>query len=103
MIGLGTWLCSVSTLFFSGDVELKIYDKNGEYGFKIFIPDFESPDISVKDVEEDEDTLIATVETSVLEGKDITLKFTFAEDTFDGFIKIPMLGKVKLKKCKRIS
>jgi superfamily I DNA/RNA helicase len=58
--------------------------------------------LSVKEVEEDDDTITATVETSVLPGKDITLVVTIDGDEFDGYIKVPMFGKVKLKNGRRI-
>ena len=103
MIGLGKWACSVNTMFFSGDVDFEIFDNNGEYGFNLNIPNIKIPDIKVVDVEEDDDTITATVQTSLLEGKDIVIVVTIDEDTFDGYIKVPMFGKVKLKNGKRIS
>ena len=102
MIGLGKWACSVNTMFFSGDVEFEIFDNNGEYGFNIDIPGIKVPDIKVKEVDEDDDTITATVETSLLEGKDITLLVTIDDDTFDGYLKIPFFGKVKLKNGRKI-
>ena len=102
MIGIGKWACSVNTMFFSGDVEFDIFDNNGEYGFNIDIPGVKIPDIKVKEVEEDDDSITATVETSLLEGKDITLFVTIDGDTFDGYLKVPFFGKVKLKNGRKI-
>jgi hypothetical protein len=102
MMGLGKWACSVNTMFFSGDVDFEIFDNNGEYGFNLNIPNIKIPDITVKEVGEDDDTITATVETSVLPGKDITLVVTIDGDEFDGYIKVPMFGKVKLKNGRRI-
>ncbi len=102
MIGLGKWACSVNTMFFSGDVDFEIFDNNGEYGFNLNIPNVKIPDITVKSVEEDDDTITAAVETSILPGKEITLVVTIDGDTFDGYIKVPMFGKVKLKNGRRI-
>ena len=102
MIGIGKWACSVNTMFFSGDVEFDIFDNNGEYGFNIDIPGVKIPDIRVKEVEEDDDSITATVETSLLEGKDITLFVTIDGDTFDGYLKVPFFGKVKLKNGRKI-
>lgn len=102
MIGLGRWACSVNTMFYSGDVDFEIFDNNGEYGFKLNVPNVKVPDITVKSVEEDDDTITATVETSILSGKEITLVVTIDGDTFDGFIKVPMFGKVKLKNGRKI-
>lgn len=103
MIGLGKWACSVNTMIFSGDVKFEIFDDNGKYGFNIDMPSVKVPDITVKEVEEDDDTITATVTTSLLEGKDITLFVTIDGDTFDGYLKIPFFGKVKLKNGHRIT
>ena len=102
MIGLGKWICTVNTMFYSGDVKFEIFDDNGEYGFNLDMPGMKIPDITVKKVEEDDDTITATVETSLLEGKDITLVVTIDGDTFDGYLKVPFFGKVKLKNGHRI-
>ncbi len=103
MIGLGKWACSVNTMIFSGDVKFEIFDDNGKYGFNIDMPGVKVPDITVKEVEEDDDTITATVATSLLEGKDITLFVAIDGDTFDGYLKIPFFGKVKLKNGHRIT
>ncbi len=103
MLGLGKWACNVNTMFFSGEVKLEVVDNNGEYGFELDLPGVDVPDIEIKKVEEDDDTINATVATSLLPGKDIELSITFDDDTFDGFIKIPFLGKVKLKDGHKIA
>ena len=51
----------------------------------------------IKKIEEDDDTINAVVQTSLLPDKDIDLCVTFDGDEFDGFVKIPFLGKVKFK------
>ncbi len=102
MIGLGKWACTVNTMFFSGEVKLNVFDNNGEYGFELDIPGVDIPDIEIKKVEEDEDTINAVVATSLLPGKDIEMSVTFDDDEFDGFLKIPFLGKVKLKDGRKI-
>ena len=102
MIGLGKWACSVNTMFFSGEVKINIFDDNGSYGFELDIPGIQVPDITVKSVEEDDDTVNAVVQTSLLPGKDIEMTVTFDEDEFDGFLKIPFIGKVKFKDGHRV-
>ena len=102
MIGLGNWACKVNSMFFSGEVKFTISDNDGEYGFEISIPGIELPDFAVKSIEEDDDTITAVVQTSLLPGKDIELTVTFDEDEFDGFVKIPFLGKVKFKDGHRV-
>ena len=44
-----------------------------------------------------------TVQTSMLPGKDIVLNATFDGDTFEGVLKIPFVGKVKLKDGRRLA
>ena len=68
------------------------------------LPDFvkEASMPEQKEVEEDDDSITATVETSLLEGKDITLFVTIDDDTFDGYLKVPFFGKVKLKNGRKI-
>jgi len=102
MIGLGKWACTVNTMFFSGEVKLKVFDNNGSYGFEIDLPGVDVPDIEIKEVDEDGDTINAVVGTSLLPGKDINLTVTFDGDDFDGFVKIPFIGKVKFKDGHRI-
>ncbi len=103
MIGLGKWACSVNTMFFSGEVKFTVFDNNGEYGFELDIPGIQIPDITIKSVEEDDDTINAVVQTSLLPGKDIELNASFDDDEFDGFLKIPFIGKVKFKDGHRIA
>ncbi len=102
MIGLGKWACTVNTMFFSGEVKIKVFDDNGKYGFELDMPEIKVPDIDIKSVEEDDDTIYAVAQTSLLPGKDVELTITFDGDTFDGFLKIPFLGKVKFKDGHRI-
>ncbi len=102
MIGLGKWACKVNTMFFSGEVKIRIFDNNGEYGFELDIPGVQIPDITIKSVEEDDDTVNAVVQTSLLPDKDIEMTVTFDEDEFDGFIKVPFIGKIKFKDGHRV-
>ena len=103
MIGLGKWACNVNTMFFSGEAKLTVFDNNGSYGFELEVPGVTVPDIAIKSIEEDDDTLTAVVQTSLLPDKDIDLTVTFDGDEFDGFVKIPFLGKVKFKDGHRIA
>ena len=102
MIGLGSWACNVNSVFFSGDVKFKVFDDNGKYGFEIDIPGVTVPDIDVKEVVEEDNTINATVQTSILAGKDINLFVEFEDDTFEGYLKIPFIGKVKFKNGRKI-
>lgn len=103
MIGLGKWACNVNTMFFSGEVKLRIFDDNGSYGFELDIPGVGSPEIIVKKIEIEDETVTAVVQTSLLPEKDIDLHVNFDGDEFDGFLKIPFIGKVKFKDGHRIA
>ena len=103
MIGLGKWACNVNTMFFSGEAKINVFDNNGTYGFELDVPDINIPAIDIKKVEEDDDTINAVVQTDLLPGKDIELSITFDGDEFDGFLKIPFLGKIKFKDGHRIA
>lgn len=97
MIGLGKWACSVNSMFFSGEVKFTISDNDGEYDFEIEIPGVDLPDFTLNSVEEDGETLTILAGTSLLPGKEAEVVINFDEDTFDGFIKVPFVGKVKFK------
>jgi hypothetical protein len=101
MIGLGKWVCHVDTMFFRGDAHLHLFDNNGEYGFELSLPDMSIPEVVIKDVTEDGNTLNAIANVDLLPGKDIDVTLTFDGDTFEGLLKVPFIGKIKLKDGKR--
>lgn len=103
MIGIGTWQCSVDTMFFSGTAEIRVFDKNGEYGFELKVPGVDIPNIDVKEVQEEGNTINAVATTDMLPGKDINISLEFDNDTFTGFLKVPFLGKIKIKDGKKIA
>lgn len=103
MIGLGTWQCSVDTMFFRGDAQIKIFDNNGEYDFELSVPGIDIPNIVIKDIEEDGNSLTAIATTDLLPGKDINISLEFEDTTFTGFLKVPFIGKIKLKDGKKIA
>ena len=102
MIGLGNWACKVNSMFFSGEVTFTISDNDGEYGFEITLPGIELPDFTLNSVEEDDDTLTIIASTSILPDKEAEAVLTFDGDEFDGFLKVPFLGKIKFKDGHRI-
>lgn len=96
MIGLGTWEAAINTMIFRGTGRVTISDVNGEYDFKFELVGENLPDITVKDIEEDGDTLTAVGECEAFPGKEIPVSVTFDEDTFVGIFKLPFVGKIKL-------
>ena len=103
MIGIGNWGCHVDTMFFKGDVKFTITDNGGEYGFEHHM-DGPIPEFQIKEIkEENDDTLHAIANVEMLPGKDIDVALTFAGDTFNGVIKVPFLGKIKLNNGYRLA
>lgn len=95
MIGLGTWEAKINTMVFKGTGRVTISDVNGEYDFKFEIIGSDIPEIKVRDVVENGNTLTAIGETDLLRGKEIPVSVTFDGDTFSGIVKVPMIGRVK--------
>ena len=104
MIGLGKWSCSVDTVFLKGEAVFEITDENGEYKFDLHIEsDTDVPDFKIIEVnEEDGNTLKGKAEVSLLPGKPIELSCTFEGDTMTGYLKVPYIGKIKIKDGKKI-
>lgn len=102
MIGIGTWRFKISTLVFSGEITLQVFDDGGKYGYKLRIPGIKVPPIEIIEVKEDENTVDATVQTTLLPGKNILIHAEFDGDTVEGYIKAPIVGKVKIKDGRRI-
>lgn len=103
MIGIGRWAGHVDTIFFKGDVVIIISDKDGEYNFDLELnADMDIPDFRFYDIVEDGNTLSGKGEVSLLPGKVIEAQLTFEGDTMAGFLKIPYVGKIKIKDCKKV-
>lgn len=102
MIALGKWGCDVNNMFFKGRVEMTVSDNNGQYGFELVIPGMDIPDYQVKSVTESGNTLSAVVFIPML-GKDVEVTATFTEDSFNGEVKLPIFGKIKLQEGFRIA
>ena len=104
MIGLGKWVYKVSTVFISGEVVLGISDDNGEYKIEVLSIETESdiPEFRFYDIVEDGNTLTGKGEVSMLPGSTLDLSITFEGDTMNGFLKVPYVGKIKIKDAKRV-
>ena len=104
MIGLGKWGGRVDTIFFKGDVVIIISDKDGEYDFGIELDaaNIDIPDFRFYDITEEGNVLKGKGEVSLLPGKVIDAELTFEGDTMSGFLKIPYVGKIKIKDGKKV-
>ena len=96
MLGVGTWACTVDTMFFKGDVSFVIGYENNEYSFDIKM-DMTLPEYKITKIETEGNTLKAKCAVDMLPGKEIDADLTFDGDKFDGVLKIPFLGKIKTK------
>lgn len=105
MLGIGKWQARVDTLIFKSDVIIEVSNNDGEYEFKVDLGDTPVPGYEVIEVkQEGNDTLIGRGTIEVLPGKEITVRIHFIDnDHFEGELKVPMLGKVKLKDGHRIA
>ncbi len=101
MVGLGKWACTVDSMLFRGEAIINILDKNGEYDFELELPGVEVPEYTIKSLEITEDTLTAVVNIAML-GKDAQLDIDFDEDSFTGILKLPLIGKIRLKDGHRV-
>ncbi len=103
MIGLGKWTCTVDSMLFRGEVTLEIIEKNGSYDFVLELPGVEIPSYTLKSVEEDSNSIKAVISVDTL-GKDAELEVNFDEsgDAFTGILKVPFIGKIRLKNGHRV-
>ena len=104
MIGLGKYKAKINNMFFKGDAIFELENEGGKYEMEIELQgaDFDMPDFELKDVREDGNTLLATATTSLLPGKDIDGELTVADAKCNGFLKIPFIGKIKIKDAEKI-
>jgi len=97
MIGIGSWECNVSTVFFKGKVHIDIADNGGKYSFAVSVDGKQVNSYRITSIsQQGTDTLVATGFANAMPNKTVTLtvKFT-SENTFEASVKIPLLGNVK--------
>lgn len=97
----GKWSCTVDSMLFRGEATVNIFEKDGAYDFELEISGIDIPEYTVKSVDVSDDHLKAVINIAML-GKDAELDIDFDDDSFAGFLKIPFIGKIKLKNGHRI-
>ena len=102
MIGLGTWKFNVDTMFYKGEALLTIADEDGGYGINCELKEMDLGMQIVSVNEENGDTLSGTATISLLKGKEVEFSVTFAENAANGFLKVPFIGKIKLKDGEKV-
>ena len=105
MLGLGTWQFAVDTMLFKGDAKLVVGEKDGAYDVDVKIPGDSVPEFVFQGAKAEGNTLTGTVkiDMDMMKGKDIPFSFTFDGDNASGWLKVPFLGTVKLKKGFRVA
>jgi len=101
MIGLGTWKFNVDTMFYKGEALLTISDEEGNYGVNCELKEMDLGMQIVSINEENGDTLSGTATISLLKGKEVDFTVTFADEAANGLLKVPFIGKIKLKDGQR--
>ena len=105
MIGLGKYKAKINNMFFKGDAIFELEPEDGSYEMEIELQgaDFDMPDFKLFDAKEDGNTFTAKATTSLLPGKEIDVELTFENDKCNGFLKIPFIGKIKIKDAVKIA
>lgn len=103
MIGLGKWTGEIDTSVVKGSAIVEIKDNNGEYDFDLTVPSLKTlPKFTVYDVKEDGNRLLGKADVELMGKITIDIYVEINEDTFNGYIKIPFLGKVEIKNGRKI-
>lgn len=105
MLGLGKWKFYIDTMFYRGDAILTVGEVNGAYEAGIEVPQLgqELPPMTYENLKQEGNTITGDVKTDLLKGKTLSFSVTFDGDTASGFLKIPFIGKVKMKNGVRIA
>ena len=106
-IGIGTWAGKINVRLARGEVKFTIAeDENGDYKIDVSLPGaLKSAKINFMNLKEEKDgkTISGEGTISVLPGRKLDGAFTFEEDTFEGNIKAPVVGKIKITDGHRIA
>ena len=103
MIGIGTWTGEINTTLLSGSATVEIRDNNGEYDFNITVPSLKKlPNFRVYDIKEDGNMLSGKAEIDLMGKMIVDVCVEINGDTFTGYFNVPFMGKIEIKKKKKI-
>ena len=93
----------INNMFFKGNAVFGLTLTDGEYDIELDLEDADF-DLGAKIIESEveDNTIIAKVSSTLLPGKTIDMTLTFEDDKCNGFLKIPFVGKVKIKDAKKV-
>lgn len=97
MLGIGTWKTKVCNMFYNGEITLRVFDNNGEYGFELVEPKMNAPTVEIKQLNTSGNHLSAVFTARELHGRDATIELDFTENTVSGTAKLPLVGTVTIK------
>ena len=88
----------LNNMFFKGDAVFGITLTDGKYGMDIELEgaEFEMP-VNIVEANAEDDVFTAKATTPILPDRDFDILLTFEDDKCNGYLKIPFIGKVKIK------
>ena len=91
----------INNMFFKGDAVFGISCNEGKYEMEIELDgaDFE---MQVVEASVEDNVFTAKASTPILPDKDFDILLTFEDDKCNGYLKIPFVGKVKIKDAVKI-
>ena len=104
MLGIGKYRAQINNMFFKGEAIFELIDNGGKYDLKVELEDkdIDMPEIDITDTSVEDNTLIAKATSPAFPGKEVDVSLTFEGDKCNGFLKIPFVGKVKIKDAVKI-
>ena len=103
MIGIGKYKVDIDHMFYKGEAVFEISFEDDNYKLEIEIDDANADlDVTITEFEVDDDTLDAKASVPLIPGKDIDVHLTFDDEGCNGYLKIPFVGKIKIKNAVKI-
>ena len=97
MTGLGTWTCRIDTPLIKDKPLFTIFDNGGRYGIRFRMRNYETDNLDIIEAEESGNTLRFNVAVDKFKpGATAVTELNFDGDRFTGFIRLPIMGKLKL-------
>ncbi len=104
MLGLGKWKFHVEMFLFTGDIIVKVAEKNGEYVFEPIIEGFDdSLSYEIMEIKVKDNVITGTARASLIPGNKIVVAtLRFEDDSCYATVDLPYFGKLDLGKGEKI-